>query len=52
LKWTSTVSGNAKGNVRMPERGMIRLIIIINIINKLKMLIDGMYSKNIRRKVS
>ena len=24
LKWTATVSGNQKGNQRMPERGMIR----------------------------
>ena len=24
LKWTATISGNPKGNNRMPDRGMIR----------------------------
>ena len=24
LKWTATISGNPKGNPRMPDRGMVR----------------------------
>ncbi len=24
LKWTATISGNVKGNPRIPDRGMIR----------------------------
>lgn len=28
IKWVSTLSNNPKGNPRMPDRGMTRLIII------------------------
>jgi len=36
LKWVSTLSGNPKGNPRMPERGMTRFLnknLIIRIFN-------------------
>ena len=34
IKWVSTLSNNPKGNPRMPDRGMTRLIIIYLRIHK------------------
>jgi len=40
LKWVSTLSGNPKGNPRMPERGMTRLFLLIIDVNFLKLSLD------------
>jgi hypothetical protein len=45
IKWVSTMSGNVKGNPRMPERGMCRFIIPI------QMLIVGGFCQDRRGKV-